>query len=206
MRWIIALALLTSLPLDAEPVAAFDIETTGFSPQKHRIVEIAAIRFDGEQVLNKKSWLVNPGHAIPQSATAIHGISTENLKDVPGIAAVLPEFFAFIEGATLIAHNARFDWGFILAEARRNDIAMPQTTPVDTLKLSRKWWPDAENHRLQTLADALGIEAKVKHRALADADVLRQVWLKGQGLGGTGPAGSAGPTAQPERAEATPSP
>ena len=90
-----------------------DLETTGLSPSKHAITEIAAVRFDGENILEEFQTLVNPERHIPPFITKLTWISNDMVADAPTIREVLPDFMAFVGDDIFVAHNARFDHGFL---------------------------------------------------------------------------------------------
>jgi DNA polymerase III epsilon subunit family exonuclease len=154
---------------------AFDTETTGLSPRSNRIVEIGAVRFRNGTVLESRSWLINPGIPIPDAASAIHGITDEMVADRPSFSAVFPQFVRFAGEAVWMAHNAGFDVRFLSAELLRTGTAAPGNTVVDTLKLSRTWFPDAGSYRLGRLLEHLGLAHGGLHRALADAHAAASI-------------------------------
>ncbi len=160
---------------------AFDLETTGLSPASDRIVEIGAVRFDGSgRELGVFERLVNPLRPSGASARAVHGISDEELAGAETAAVVLPEFVAFLGDparATLLAHNASFDAGFLGRELARLGLPMPGHAVVDTLALARRRWPSLGTHKLGALASRLDLDPSGPHRALADARRVRGLWL-----------------------------
>ncbi|MFO7871579.1 MAG: 3'-5' exonuclease [Kiritimatiellia bacterium] len=169
----------TASPLENITFAAFDTETTGFSPRSARIVEIAAVKFRGGNILESRSWLINPGIPIPESSRRVHGISDKMVADAPGFGAVFPEFIEFTEGAVLLAHNAGFDVRFLRAEIERAGLRPPANEVLDTLRLFRGWFPEAEAHNLRALVEHLGVKAASFHRALADASYLAEIFTRG---------------------------
>jgi DNA polymerase III epsilon subunit len=171
-------------PTNAQPVSnitftAFDTETTGLDSHSGRIVEIGAVRFCNGVKIEQKAWLINPGIPIPESATRIHGITDEAVADSPHFKEVLAEFIEFVDGDMLLAHNARFDIRFLSAEAERNDIHAPTNAVVDTLRLARTWFPDADGFSLPNLLDHIGLQEEDFHRGLADAEHVMQLFLAG---------------------------
>lgn len=154
----------------------FDTETTGISPQKDFIIEIAA--YDPEEKREFVSF-VNPGCPIPPDATAIHNITDEMVKDAPTFAEAGKLFSEFCgEHAVLIAHNNdRFDKLFLQEEANRHSFVWPTTwVHLDTLNWARRYRPDLPRHSLQFLREVYGIEANNAHRALDDVIVLYKVF------------------------------
>jgi DNA polymerase-3 subunit epsilon len=167
---------------DATDFVAFDLETTGLFPESDRIVEIGAIRFDSSgREIAQFQRLVNPGRPMAPQAQAIHGISDADLADAPGVDQVLPEFLDWLGPAptpVLLAHNAGFDAGFLGREFTRIGRPIPSLQVVDTLALARRHLPGARDHKLETLARALGLDAGgPMHRALADARRVFGLWM-----------------------------
>jgi DNA polymerase III subunit epsilon len=158
-----------------------DTETTGLDPfQGHRIVEIGCI-----ELLNRiptgQSFhrYINPERDVPAEAVAIHGLSTEFLKDKPFFAEIAEELAAFMGDAPLIAHNALFDLAFLNAELERaGKLLVQRDRVVDTLLLARRKYPGASN-RLDDLCIRCGIDnsRRTKHGALLDAELLAEVYL-----------------------------
>lgn len=159
--------------------AAFDIETTGFSPAEDRIIEIGIVRFTLDSPSSTTTnWLVNPGRPIPPQATQINGISDNDVKDAPVFASVYPLFKAFAGNAVLVAHQAGFDDRFLRAECGRAGLAAITNRVLDTLSISRKCWPDAPGHSLSALVDFLNLQEQAKHRGLSDAFCAKAVFEK----------------------------
>ena len=186
---------------DDEPVGdyvAFDLETTGLSPDLDRIVEIGAERFRADgTVLGRFERLVNPLRPSGATARAVHGIPDEVLAGAETAEVVLPEFLGFLgdpASTTLLAHNASFDAGFLGRELARLGRSMPGHVVVDTLALARHRWPDLRSHKLGTLASQLDLDPEGPHRALADARRVRGLWLA---LSRGAEAGEPSPLAYP---------
>lgn len=160
---------------------AFDLETTGLSPQTCRIVEYGAVRFriDGREVASVQQ-LLDPGCPIPSAAARVHHISDAMVRGWPKIADVLPELLGFFGGpeTVLLAHNASFDLGFLDAAIRTAGCPAPRHCVLDTVSVARCCLPRMRSYRLESLARALGVADREEHRALADARLLRDVFLK----------------------------
>jgi DNA polymerase III epsilon subunit family exonuclease len=167
--------------MDNAEVIAFDLETTGLSPDFNRIVEVGAVRFrtDGTE-LDRMEQLVDPRCAIPNDVIKIHGIADEMVRGQPPIEQVLPAFVRFLgcPETILLAHNASFDAGFLSAAFSRCQAILPKHPIIDTLALSRRVLPRLRNHRLETVARHLRIADSTEHRALGDALVVQSVFLK----------------------------
>jgi DNA polymerase III epsilon subunit family exonuclease len=158
----------------------FDVETTGLSPfDGDRIVEIAAVKVKGTEVVDTFYSLVNPQRSVPQQATLVNNITDDMLITAPIAADILPEMIHFIGGACVAGHNVRFDLNFLCYELaligrRLND----QTPAVDTLKMARDLLPYLSNHKLAYLARSLGVAVNQTHRAMADVHLTVEVFLR----------------------------
>jgi len=166
-------------PLSNEVFVALDLETTGFSSKRDRIVEIGAIRFGVDGIAVTNSWLINPGMPIPASAERVHGISDKMVAKAPSFGSVYPEIKEFIGVATLLAHNAGFDVRFLAAECSRAGVTLLDNRYIDTLGLFRKWFPEAAAHNLSFLSEHLGVYKGGHHRAVNDAECVRRIFLIG---------------------------
>jgi DNA polymerase III subunit epsilon len=159
-----------------------DTETTGLDPfQGHRLVEIGCIelvnRIPSGQSFHR---YLNPERDVPPEAAAIHGLSSEFLKDKPFFAEIVDDLVAFIGDAPIVAHNALFDLAFLNAELERAGKTLVQRERlVDTLLLARRKYPGAPN-RLDDLCTRYGIDnsRRTKHGALLDAELLAEVYLE----------------------------
>jgi DNA polymerase-3 subunit epsilon len=157
-------------------LVAFDLETTGLSPQLDRIVEIGAVKsIDGKEVA-RYGVLVNPEMAMPPGAAAVNGITDEMLAGKPTIREVLPEFLKFVGDGVLIAHNASFDLGFVRSSMARQGLGQLANDYVDTRVMAQKAYPGRPNYKLQSLATDLGVKALEAHRAVDDARVCLEVF------------------------------
>lgn len=163
------------------PMAVIDFETTGSSPgQGARATEIAAVLVDDGRIVGHWSSLMNSGAWVPPFIEALTGISNEMLADAPPAEQVMREAQRFTAGCPLVAHNAAFDRAFWLAELRRADDAAAGQVPFAcTVRLSRRLFPQAPNHRLSTLAAWHGLpDTGRAHRALADATITAHLLLR----------------------------
>ena len=163
--------------LAAGPVAFVDVETTGGHPAWHRITEIAIVAMCAGRVEWEWSSLVNPGCTIPPSIQRLTGISNEMVAAAPPFEQLASEVEARLAGRRFVAHNARFDYGFVRAELRRagRHFVAPLAC---TVRLSRELYPEAERHNLDALIARHDLECSARHRALPDAQVLAQLWGK----------------------------
>lgn len=155
------------------PFVALDFETTGLSPTKHRVIEIGAVVFERDgRVLDTFHSLVNPGGMI--AATAIHGLSHADLVDAPSFAQILPSFADVLTGNEIVAHNAKFDLGFLEAELRRAGVRFSGIDAHCTLDLVGRARPDLPR-KLTRCCEALGIKLLDGHHALNDASMTAQL-------------------------------
>nr|WP_024803729.1 DEDD exonuclease domain-containing protein [Nocardia sp. BMG51109] len=158
-------------PLFDTTFVVVDLETTGGSPDQDAITEIGAVKVRGGVVLGEFATLVDPGRSIPPQVVQITGITAAMVRDAPRIEAVLPGFLEFAAGAVLVAHNARFDTGFLKAAAARCELAWPAFQVLCTVRLARRILARDETPtvRLSALARLLGTSTQPTHRALDDA-------------------------------------
>ena len=162
--------------LDADYVV-FDLETTGFSPETNRIIEIGAVKVQNGKIVDKFSTFVNPQVPIPFRIEQLTSINDSMVIDAPVIADILPEFMKFCEGCVMVAHNADFDMSFIKKNCQRLDIPC-KSTIVDTVALARVLLPNLNRFKLDTVAKALGVSLENHHRAVDDAGCTAEIFVK----------------------------
>jgi DNA polymerase-3 subunit epsilon len=160
---------------------AIDVETTGLSPlQGHRVIEIGAVALTNGSIVDEFHSLLFVSQVISKDAHKIHGITNSMLIGQPSPEEVFPRFRSFIENSTLIAHNAKFDMGFLRSEFAR--LRLPLAHPcICTLELSRNTYPFLRNHRLETVyRHVCGPQsaAMQKHRAIADARMAAAIYTR----------------------------
>jgi DNA polymerase-3 subunit alpha (Gram-positive type) len=152
-----------------------DFETTGGSPAVNKIIEIGAVKVIDGKAVDKFSTLVNPKQYIPYYISSKVHITNAMVSGAPTIDSVLPQLVNFIGSDTIIAHNARFDIGFLERNLLENNISM-QNNVIDTLKMSRKYNSECERHNLAYLTNFFGIELKNAHRAYFDAYATHKLY------------------------------
>ncbi|HKY81561.1 MAG TPA: DNA polymerase III subunit epsilon [Sphingobium sp.] len=160
----------------------FDTETTGFDPASgDRLVEIGCIELIN-RVPSGRTFhaYYNPQRSMPAAAEAIHGLSDIFLRDKPLFSHGVEELLAFLEDSHLVAHNARFDFGFLNHELKLSgfpEVAM--TRMIDTVAIARQLHPGAK-HSLDALCTRYGIDRshRIKHGALLDAELLAQLYIE----------------------------
>ena len=155
----------------------FDIETTGFSPLKNRIIEIGAVRVEEGRIIDKFSSFVNPDVPIPFEIEKLTGINDNMVLDAPKIDRVLPEFLEFCRGAVMVAHNAGFDISFIKENARQQGLEFNPTV-LDTVSLARVLLPNLNRFKLDTVAKELKINLANHHRAVDDAGATAEIFVR----------------------------
>ena len=159
------------------PLAFIDLETTGATATADRITEIGIVEVDEDGSVREWQQLVNPGTRIPPFIEQLTGISNAMVADAPPFAAVADETLRRLEGRLFIAHNARFDYGFLKNEFKRLGITF-RAPVLCTVKLSRTLYPEFHRHNLDSLIERHGLQADARHRALADAQLIHQFWKK----------------------------
>ncbi len=155
----------------------FDLETTGFSAIKDRIIEIGAVKVVDGEITDRFSTFVNPGIPIPFEITQLTSITDEMVIGSPGIEVVLPQFLAFAGDGVLVAHNAGFDVGFI-EQNLRNQGQKPEFVYVDTVAMARVLLPTLSKYKLNVVAKALNISLENHHRAVDDAAATAEIFVK----------------------------
>lgn len=154
-------------------LAIVDVETTGSDPAGDRITEIAVLQAEGGALTAQWSTLVNPGRPIPGVIQALTGISPQMVGAAPRFAEIAGELAQRLAGRVLVAHNARFDYGFLRREFERAGINYRAKT-LCTVRLSRRLYPDTGGHDLDSLIERHRLGCAPRHRALPDAAALWQ--------------------------------
>ena len=163
--------------------AFVDLETCGVSPADDRITEVAIIRVDGDRQVDEWSTLVDPGRPIPPEIQSLTGITDAMVRDAPAFESILPEVARRLEGRVLVAHNARFDYGFLKAAFRRAGERLCAEV-LCTVRLSRALFPQHATHRLDALIERHGLPSAERHRALGDARAIRHfLWTLAREVG-----------------------
>lgn len=153
------------LPID---YTVIDFETTGLSPLDNEIIEIGAVAVRNSTVVDSFSMLVKPRVPISPFISSLTGITNEAVKNAPNIENCLPELLDFIGDDVVIGHNVTFDLGFLNAACERCTGRSFPNDYVDTLRISRKLYPQERHHRLCDLEKRFGLKNDSAHRALSD--------------------------------------
>jgi DNA polymerase-3 subunit epsilon len=151
-----------------------DLETTGGNAAWHRIIEIGLVEVDRDGTVREWSTLVNPGTRIPPTIEQFTGITNAMVEDAPRFEDVQRELLARLGGRLFVAHNARFDYGFIRSELLRRDVRF-RAPVLCTVRLSRRLFPEHPRHNLDAVIARHGLDCEARHRALGDARVLRDL-------------------------------
>ena len=161
-----------------EEFVVFDLETTGLSASVNEIIEIGAVKIKNDKVLDHFSRFVRPEKAIPVEIQRLTGILPEMVREARTIGQVLPEFMEFAGSATLVAHNARFDAGFIRVNLMKETGITLNNPVLDTLGMARAMLPKLKNHKLKNLADEFNVPLLKHHRAADDAEATANIFIK----------------------------
>ncbi|HRH67829.1 MAG TPA: 3'-5' exonuclease, partial [Bacteroidia bacterium] len=148
--------------------AIVDVETTGGNALQDKITEIAIYLHDGNRVIDEFVSLINPECSIPPFISRLTGISDEMVQDAPKFFELAKDIIQFTDGATLVAHNAQFDYTFIRQEYKSLGYSFSRDY-LCTVKLSRKLIPGHRSYSLGNLCSSLGIQLENRHRAHGDA-------------------------------------
>jgi len=155
----------------------FDIETTGFSPQNDRIIEIGAVKIEKGEITDRFSTFVNPSIPIPHRIEVLTGIDDRMVIDAPFITDALTQFNKFVGDAVCVAHNATFDMSFI--KQKNEDMGIfKEYSYVDTLGMSRVLVTEISKFKLDNVAKALKVVLNNHHRAVDDAECTAHIFLK----------------------------
>ncbi len=158
------------LPFAGE-IACVDLETTGGHAVRNRVIEAGIVLLSGGRVVEEYSTLVNPGTRIPYAIQQFTGITEAMVAGAPSFADVAADILARLNGRLFVAHNVRFDYGFLRSEFRRLGIGF-RAPVLCTVRLSRALTPEIRGHNLDAVMQRYGIACDARHRALGDARVL----------------------------------
>jgi DNA polymerase III epsilon subunit family exonuclease len=171
----------TQAVIDSFPqgIISIDLETTGLSPLMDKIIELSALKLTPDGQIKSFSTLINPQIHIPEDSTEIHGITNDMIANSPLLNDLMPGFIEFIEELPLLAHNAKFDLGFLMFNIQKSKLGHKNNSVYCSCQYSRRALPQMPNHKLKTLVDELGITLENHHRAEDDALAALQVLAQG---------------------------
>lgn len=181
----IAEELLVETVVAELPIVAIDTETTGRDPLNDRIVELGLVVYEGRQITQRVSWLINPGRPIPQEASDVHKITDTDVADKPTFSEVMPQILALLEGKVPLAYNADFDRQFLIAECDRCGSFAGRPVPalrrnvewLDPLVWAREIQSEEKSRALGDVCQRLGISLDNAHRASDDAEAALKVMI-----------------------------
>jgi DNA polymerase-3 subunit epsilon len=167
------------LTIDEAVFTVIDLETTGFNPENNSIIEIAAIKYQGNIIIDKFWQLVKPDFGLlPTHITKLTGITNAMVVDQPKIEEVLPDFLRFIKNSVIVGHNVNFDLSFLNYNLRKISGKSIKNPHICTDALARRIMPDIDSKSLSNLAYHFNIPFPKQHRAMSDAEVTLKVFLK----------------------------
>ena len=169
---------MSKLEIDAENTAliVLDTETTGLDHKSEKLIEVAAVKLEGDTVVDTFTSMVRPNVPIRHSSFQIHGITDEMVADAPEIEEVLPKLLEFMGDLPFAAHNAVFDYSFINEAHKVIYSKRWKVRKIDTLEMYRSVFPDEPSHSLSSMLDRFGFDSHVSHRALDDAQNLARCY------------------------------
>lgn len=150
-----------------------DLETTGFSPAKEKIIEMAAVKVRNGSIISSFESFVNINEFLPIHIKELTGINDENLCNAPTIEGILPKFINFIDEEIIIGHNIPFDIRFIQTACAKNRYKLINNTYINTIAMSKLVFPEMPKRRLQDLSKECCLNIEPDHRALTDVLVTK---------------------------------
>ena len=168
---------LMKAPFNEASFACFDFETTGFSPKRDRVIEVAVVTVTHGTVGPSWTSLINPGDDVELGATHIHGIKRDWIRSAPSFAEIAGTLFSLLDGKVLVAHNANFDLGFLRSEMSRAQLLAKGTLfpHWDTMKAADFAPSLPASRKLVDVAAAFGVEIANAHQALDDALAVAEI-------------------------------
>ena len=154
---------------------AIDVETTGLSPITNELIEVSAIKYDGNKRIDTFSTLIKPKVRIPYYITNITGITNYMVEEAPEVEEVMPELIDFVGDLPIVAHNANFDYKFI---QNYSNNSFTKNKVIDTVPIGRRLYPELPNHKLGTIAKHIGITEDGFHRAEFDCECCAKIYME----------------------------
>ena len=153
-----------------------DLETTWLSRYKHQITEIAAIKFDGEKIIDTYQTLINTQRNIPSGITRLTWITNEMVENAPVISEILPDFLNFIKDDILVAHNSSFDYWFLSENIYKHQEFWIENPVICTRKLTSRLIPELPRKNLWSICEHMNLTNDQAHRAMSDTAVTVDVF------------------------------
>ncbi len=154
---------------------AIDVETTALSPITNELIEVSAIKYDGNKRIDTFSTLIKPKVRIPYYITNITGITNDMVEEAPEVEEVMPELIDFVGDLPIVAHNANFDYKFI---QNYSNNSFTKNKVIDTVPIGRRLYPELPNHKLGTIAKHIGITEDGFHRAEFDCECCAKIYME----------------------------
>ena len=170
-----------NIAIEQETYVVFDIETTGFDPYGDAIIEIGAVKMEGTKIVDRFSTFIDPERRIPEKITELTGITDIMVEGAPKIAEAVTKFMEFTGDATVVAHNANFDVGFV-TQKLHNIGKEFHNSVIDTLHWSRNILKENKRHNLKELCKHFNISLENHHRAVDDAEATAEVFKRFMGM------------------------
>jgi len=167
-----------NLPIEKAAFSVVDVETTGLSANKNRVIEIALIKIENLKITDKLHYLINPQTYIPPFITSLTGISNDDIIGAPIFSNIVDEIISFTDNTILTAHNFTFDSSFLNTEFTISGREFINEYSCCTLKMARQIYPTLKSKSLTSVAQSLNLKNTNAHRALGDAEITAKVLLK----------------------------
>ncbi|WP_409305459.1 PolC-type DNA polymerase III [Peribacillus sp. SCS-155] len=164
--------------LEEDTYVVFDVETTGLSAVYDTVIELAAVKMRGGEIIDRFESFADPHHPLSATTIELTGITDDMVSGAPEVDEVMEKFRQWAGDAVLVAHNASFDMGFLNVGYKKIGHPKADNPVIDTLELARFLYPDMKNHRLNTLAKKFDVELTQHHRAIYDAEATGYLLLK----------------------------
>lgn len=164
--------------MKSTPVIVLDIETTGLSPYRHKITEIAAVKVVNGEVIDTFQTLINPETPIPSFITRLTGINDDMVRDAPTVDKILPNLKEFLGNDIIVAHNASFDYKFISHNLFLHEKKHLSNPKLCTVKLANRVHSDLPSKKLSALCQHYGFVNENAHRAMSDVEATVKVFYE----------------------------
>ncbi|MGF6906028.1 DNA polymerase-3 subunit alpha (Gram-positive type) [Fusobacterium sp. PH5-44] len=165
------------IDFEDEIFVVFELETLGFNAHENEIIEIGAVKLKGTRIIESFSQLVNPKKPIPMKIQKLTGISNSMVSNEPGIEEVIPKFVEFVGDATMVAHNAMFDMGFIKRDIKKYLGMDYSPAVIDTLSMAKVLYPDLKGYGLKHINKQLGLSLEGNHRSVDFSKLIANMFI-----------------------------